>query len=74
MSPTITFATQNTEAGFSNLLAMVPCVGVALAGAVGTMTTMEASTALTLVDSCSSVQLAAATASARDIDLMWSPA
>lgn len=68
MSPTITFSSQNTGGGASSLLAFVPVVGGALAGVAGTMTTKEASTVLTLVDTRSSVQLAAATGSARNID------
>jgi len=68
MSPSITFSAQNTGSGVSSLLAMVPGVGGALASVAGTMTTKEASTVLTLVDTRSSVQLAAATGSARNID------
>ena len=68
MSPSITFNSQNAGAGVSSLLALVPGVGGALASVAGTMTTKEASTVLTLVDTRSSVQLAAATGSARNID------
>jgi Curli production assembly/transport component CsgG len=68
ISPSITFSTQNAGAGASSLLAYVPVVGGALAGVAGSMNTKEASTVLTLVDTRSSVQLAAATGSARNID------
>ena len=67
MSPSITFSTQNAG-GASSLLAYVPVVGSALAGVAGSMNTKEASTVLTLVDTRSSVQLAAATGSASNID------
>jgi len=46
----------------------VPVVGGALAGVAGTMKTQEASTLLTLVDNRSSVQLAAAEGSAKNVD------
>ncbi|MFP3637643.1 CsgG/HfaB family protein [Paraburkholderia sp. SIMBA_054] len=67
LSPSITFS-QQTGSGSSSLLAYVPVVGGALAGVAGTMNTKEASTVLTLVDTRSSVQLAAATGSARNVD------
>ncbi|WNC94599.1 CsgG/HfaB family protein [Paraburkholderia sp. FT54] len=68
ISPTITFNSSSTTGGASNLLTFVPIVGGALASVAGSMNTKEASTVLTLVDTRSSVQLAAATGSARNID------
>ncbi|MBN3761369.1 CsgG/HfaB family protein [Burkholderia sp. Ac-20365] len=68
MSPSITFSSQNAGSGTA-ILNYVPVVGGALASVAGTMNTKEASTVLTLTDNRSSVQLAAATGTARNIDL-----
>jgi hypothetical protein len=68
ISPSITFSNRNAGGGAAGLLAFVPVVGGALAGVAGTMKTQEASTLLTLVDNRSSVQLAAAEGSAKNID------
>lgn len=68
ISPTITFSNRDAGGGAAGLLAFVPVVGGALAGVAGTMKSQEASTLLTLVDNRSSVQLAAAEGSAKNID------
>jgi hypothetical protein len=68
INPSITFSNGNAGGGAAGLLAFVPVVGGALAGVAGTMKTQEASTLLTLVDNRSSVQLAAAEGSAKNID------
>jgi hypothetical protein len=68
ISPTITFSNRNAGGGAAGLLAFVPVVGGALAGVAGTMKSQEASTLLTLVDNRSSVQLAAAEGSAKNVD------
>jgi hypothetical protein len=68
ISPSITFSNNNAGGGAAGLLAFVPVVGGALAGVAGTMKTQEASTLLTLVDNRSSVQLAAAEGSAKNVD------
>lgn len=68
ISPSITFSNRNAGGGAAGLLAFVPVVGGALAGVAGSMKTQEASTLLTLVDNRSSVQLAAAEGSAKNVD------
>ncbi|QET00883.1 MULTISPECIES: CsgG/HfaB family protein [Cupriavidus] len=68
VSPTITFAANDTGGGGASLLNYVPHVGGILAGVAGSMKSSEASTLLTLVDNRSSVQLAAAEGSAKNID------
>lgn len=68
ISPSITFSNANAGGGAAGLLAFVPVVGGALAGVAGTIKTQEASTLLTLVDNRSSVQLAAAEGSAKNVD------
>ncbi|HEY4351257.1 MAG TPA: CsgG/HfaB family protein [Paraburkholderia sp.] len=68
VSPSITFSNANAGGGSAGLLAFVPVVGGALAGVAGSMKTQEASTLLTLVDNRSSVQLAVAEGSAKNVD------
>ncbi|KAK42863.1 peptidoglycan-binding protein [Caballeronia jiangsuensis] len=68
ISPSVTFSNRDAGGGAAGLLAFVPVVGGVLAGAAGTMKAQEASTMLTLVDNRSSVQLAAAEGSARNVD------
>lgn len=68
MTPSITFSSQNAGS-LSGLLSMVPVVGGAAAMVAGNINTKSASTVLTLVDNRSSVQLAAATGSARNMDI-----
>ncbi len=68
VSPSITFSNNNAGGGAAGLLAFVPAVGGVLAAVGGSMKTQEASTLLTLVDNRSSVQLAAAEGSARNVD------
>lgn len=68
MTPTITFTNQNAGS-VGGLLALVPVVGGVAAQVAGNINTKSASTVLTLVDNRSSVQLAAATGSARDMDI-----
>lgn len=68
MSPTITFTNQNAG-GISGVLALVPVVGGALTTVAGNINTKTASTMLTLIDNRSSVQIAAASGSARNMDI-----
>ncbi len=68
ISPSITFSTASAG-GLSGLLAFVPGVGGALTAVASSIDTKSASTALTLIDNRSSVQIAAASGSARDLDL-----
>lgn len=68
VSPSITFSSNNTGGGSGQLLAWVPHVGGVLSSVAGSMKSADASTLLTLVDNRSSVQLAAAEGSAKNID------
>lgn len=68
ITPTITFTNQNAGS-IGGLLAVIPGVGGTLSTVAGQINTKSASTVLTLVDNRSSVQLAAATGSARNMDI-----
>lgn len=68
MTPSITFSNQNAGS-LGGVLAMIPMVGGVAAQVAGQVNTKTASTVLTLVDNRSSVQLAAATGSARNMDI-----
>jgi hypothetical protein len=68
LTPSVTFT--NTNAGsLSGILAMVPMVGGVAAQVAGQVNTKSASTMLTLVDNRSSVQIAAASGTARNMDI-----
>lgn len=67
MSPSITFANNNAGGASGALGGMSGALGV-LGAIAGSMNVKEASTLLTLIDNRSSVQLAAAEGSARNMD------
>ncbi|VVE18282.1 MULTISPECIES: CsgG/HfaB family protein [Pandoraea] len=68
MTPSITFSDQNAGS-IAGVLAVIPVVGVYAAQVAGQINTKSASTTLTLVDNRSTVQIAAATGSARSMDV-----
>jgi hypothetical protein len=68
MTPSITFSNQNAGS-IAGVLAVIPVVGGFAATAAGQINTKSASTTLTLVDNRSTVQIAAATGSARNMDI-----
>ena len=70
LSPSITFSNNNAGGVSGGLSGWVPAPlrGSALASVAGSVSAKEASTLLTLIDNRSSVQLAAAEGSARNLD------
>lgn len=68
MTPSITFSSQNAGS-LGGVLSMIPVVGNYAAQVAGQINTKSASTTLTLVDNRSTVQVAAATGSARNMDI-----
>jgi hypothetical protein len=68
MTPTVTFSNSNAGS-IGGLLAFVPVVGGVAAQVAGQVNTKTASTMITLVDSRSSVQIAAGSGSARNMDI-----
>ncbi|MDN7577382.1 CsgG/HfaB family protein [Burkholderia contaminans] len=68
MTPSITFSNQNAGS-LGGVLSMIPVVGNYAAQVAGQINTKSASTTLTLVDNRSTVQVAAATGSARNMDI-----
>lgn len=68
LTPSVTF-TNNNAGSLGGLLAMVPVVGGVAAQVAGQINTKSASTMLTLVDNRSTVQIAAASGSARNMDI-----
>lgn len=67
VTPTIQFS-QNTGGGAGAVAGLIPGYGAILGAVAGSMKTSEASTTLTLTDTRSSVQVAAAEGSARNTD------
>ena len=68
ITPSVTFTNSNAGS-LAGILGMVPMVGGVAAQVAGQVNTKSASTMLTLVDNRSSVQIAAASGSARNMDI-----
>lgn len=68
LTPSITFTNENA-ASLSGVLSVIPVVGSFAAQAAGQINTKSASTTLLLTDNRSTVQIAAATGTARNMDI-----
>jgi hypothetical protein len=68
MTPSVTFSNQNAGS-IAGVLAVIPVVGGYAAQVAGQINTKTASTTLTLVENRSTVQIAAATGSAHNMDI-----